>query len=59
MRAPQRGQSQPKAVNGYVYEHVHVNDHVDVDVLVHVDVFFTSNYGVTRTPENVKLLLPP
>jgi hypothetical protein len=32
----------PKAVNGYIYEHVHVNDHefqvdVDLDILVHAD----------------------
>ena len=39
---------QPKAVNGYLYEHVHVNDHgfvdvdVDVDVLVLVDVFLKT-----------------
>jgi hypothetical protein len=35
LRAPQRGMIAPrflKAVNGYVYEHVHVNDDVYVDL---------------------------
>jgi len=48
-----------KTVNGYVYGHVHVNDYVDVDVLVHVDGFPKLNTkGAERTPENVKLLPP-
>ena len=48
-----------KAVHEHV--HVHVNVDVDVHVLVDVDGLFKSNKkkGVTRTPENVKLLLPP
>jgi hypothetical protein len=32
---------------------------VDVDVLVHVDVFFKSEIGVKHTSGNVKLPLPP
>ena len=60
LRAPRMGRIATefsKTVNGYVY--VHVNDYVDVDVLVHVDGFPKLNTkGAERTPENVKLLPP-
>jgi hypothetical protein len=42
----------PKNVNGYVHEHVHVNDHVD-------GFSKFNKKAVKRTPENVKLLYLP